>query len=38
MAPEEISTRVVERIKVLYRERLPLLPGAGQSVERLTRR
>jgi beta-phosphoglucomutase-like phosphatase (HAD superfamily) len=38
MGPEEISARVVERIQVLYRERLPLLPGARQSVERLAQR
>ena len=32
MSPEEISDAVVERIFALYRERLPLLPGAVEAV------
>ena len=33
--PEEISAEVVRRLETLYRERLPLLPGAREAVERL---
>jgi HAD superfamily hydrolase (TIGR01509 family) len=36
--PEEISAEVVRRMGALYRERLPLLPGAEAAVERLTAR
>jgi HAD superfamily hydrolase (TIGR01509 family) len=36
--PEEISAEVVRRLERLYRERLPLLPGAREAVERLARR
>jgi beta-phosphoglucomutase-like phosphatase (HAD superfamily) len=38
LAPGVISARVVERMQVLYRQHLPLVPGARQSVERLARR
>lgn len=34
--PEEISAEVVRRLEALYRERLPLLPGARDAVERLS--
>jgi HAD superfamily hydrolase (TIGR01509 family) len=37
-APEEIDAEVVERLLALYRERLPLLPGAVDAVERLAAR
>jgi HAD superfamily hydrolase (TIGR01509 family) len=37
-APEEISDAVVERIIALYRERLPLLPGAVEAVRSLSGR
>src|SRR5919108_4647804 len=33
--PEEISAEVVERMARRYRERLPLLPGAVEAVQRL---
>ena len=33
LAPEEISEAVVERLERLYRERLPLFPGAVETVE-----
>ncbi len=33
-----ISDEVVRRLERLYRERLPLLPGAGEAVERLAAR
>src|SRR5205807_10193176 len=33
--PKEISAEVVRRIGERYRERLPLLPGAVEAVERL---
>jgi HAD superfamily hydrolase (TIGR01509 family) len=33
--PEEISTEVVRRLESSYRERLPMLPGAREAVERL---
>jgi HAD superfamily hydrolase (TIGR01509 family) len=38
LAPEEISATVVKRLERLYREQLPLLPGARESVTRLARR
>ena len=34
-APEEINEEVVRRMTGLYREHLPLLPGAREAVERL---
>ena len=34
-SPEEISAEVVRRLEERYRERLPLLPGAVDAVERL---
>lgn len=34
-SPEEINREVVERMARLYRERLPVVPGAKQAVERL---
>jgi HAD superfamily hydrolase (TIGR01509 family) len=37
-SPEEISAEVVRRMEALYRERLPLLPGARETVERLAAR
>jgi HAD superfamily hydrolase (TIGR01509 family) len=37
-SPEEISAEVVRRMEALYRERLPLLPGAREAVERLAAR
>ena len=33
--PEEISAEVVRRLEALYRERLPLLPGALDAVGRI---
>jgi HAD superfamily hydrolase (TIGR01509 family) len=33
--PEEISSEVVQRLSDLYRERLPVIPGAREAVERL---
>ena len=36
--PEEISAEVVERLTAIYHERLPLVPGAAQAVERLAER
>jgi HAD superfamily hydrolase (TIGR01509 family) len=33
--PEEINAEVVRRLKGIYRERLPLIPGAAEAVERL---
>jgi len=38
LAPEEIAAQVVERMQFLYRQRLPLVPGARPAVERLARR
>jgi HAD superfamily hydrolase (TIGR01509 family) len=35
LEPEEISAAVVERLEGLYREQLPLLPGAREAVKRL---
>jgi len=37
-APEEIAAEVVRRMEDRYRERLPLLPGAREAVERLAAR
>jgi HAD superfamily hydrolase (TIGR01509 family) len=36
--PDEIGDEVVRRMAARYRERLPLLPGAGEAVERLAAR
>ena len=36
--PEEINAEVVRRLQARYRERLPLLPGAPEAVERLAAR
>ncbi|HET7857465.1 MAG TPA: HAD family phosphatase [Gaiellaceae bacterium] len=36
--PEEISDDVVRRLEALYRERLPLVPGAVEAVRRLAPR
>ena len=36
--PEEISAEVVRRLAELYREHLPVLPGAREAVERLAGR
>jgi len=36
--PEEISREVVERMAKLYREHLPVIPGAREAVERLAAR
>jgi HAD superfamily hydrolase (TIGR01509 family) len=36
--PEEISREVVQRLTALYRERLPVIPGAREAVERLAAR
>jgi HAD superfamily hydrolase (TIGR01509 family) len=33
--PEEISTEVVRRLEAIYREELPVIPGAPEAVERL---
>ncbi len=38
MSQEEISEAVVERLESLYRERLPLFPGASASVTALAQR
>jgi HAD superfamily hydrolase (TIGR01509 family) len=38
LEPEEISRRVAERMVELYREDLPLLPGAVEAVRRLQAR
>ena len=38
MPPEEISAAVVERMERLYREHLPLIPGAREAVERVAAR
>jgi HAD superfamily hydrolase (TIGR01509 family) len=37
-APEEISAEVVRRLESIYRERLPLVPGAQEAVERMASR
>jgi HAD superfamily hydrolase (TIGR01509 family) len=36
--PEEINVEVVRRLSDLYRERLPVIPGARDAVERLAER
>jgi HAD superfamily hydrolase (TIGR01509 family) len=36
--PDEISAEVVRRMESRYRERLPLIPGAREAVERLAAR
>ncbi|HEU5065758.1 MAG TPA: HAD family phosphatase [Gaiellaceae bacterium] len=36
--PEEISAQVVRRLEALYRERLPLLPGALEAIGRIRAR
>jgi HAD superfamily hydrolase (TIGR01509 family) len=36
--PNEISAEVVRRLEHLYRERLPLIPGAVEAVERVAAR
>jgi HAD superfamily hydrolase (TIGR01509 family) len=38
MPPGEISAAVVERMEGLYREHLPLIPGAHEAVERVAAR
>ncbi len=37
-SPDEIATEVVRRMEQRYRERLPLVPGARQAVERIAER
>lgn len=37
-SPEEINAEVVRRLEAVYRERLPLLPGAAEAVEALAAR
>ena len=37
-SPEEISAEVVRRLESLYRERLPLVPGALEAVRRIGER
>ena len=36
--PEEIAAEVVRRLEELYRERLPVIPGAIEAVRRLGQR
>jgi HAD superfamily hydrolase (TIGR01509 family) len=38
MAPEQIAREVVQRLEGLYRERLPLIPGAREAVASLANR
>ena len=38
LPPEEISAAVVKRMEELYREHLPLIPGACEAVERVAAR
>jgi HAD superfamily hydrolase (TIGR01509 family) len=38
MPPEKISAAVVKRMEGLYREHLPLIPGAHEAVERVAAR
>lgn len=38
MPPEKISAAVVKRMEDLYREHLPLIPGARETVERVAAR
>jgi HAD superfamily hydrolase (TIGR01509 family) len=37
-APEEINAEVVRRLEAIYRERLPLIPGAVEAVQALAAR
>jgi HAD superfamily hydrolase (TIGR01509 family) len=37
-SPEEINAEVVRRLEALYRQQLPVLPGAREAVERLAAR
>jgi HAD superfamily hydrolase (TIGR01509 family) len=37
-SPEELSAEVVRRMEARYRDRLPLLPGAREAVERIAAR
>ena len=37
-SPEEINAEVVHRLEALYRQRLPVFPGAREAVERLAAR
>jgi HAD superfamily hydrolase (TIGR01509 family) len=37
-SPDEIAAEAVRRMEAIYRERLPLLPGAREAVERLAAR
>ena len=37
-SPEEISAEIVRRLEALYRERLPLVPGAVEAVRRVAAR
>jgi HAD superfamily hydrolase (TIGR01509 family) len=37
-SPEELSEEVVRRMEARYRERLPLIPGAREAVERIAAR
>jgi HAD superfamily hydrolase (TIGR01509 family) len=37
-SPEELSAEVVRRMEARYRDDLPLLPGAGEAVERIAAR
>jgi HAD superfamily hydrolase (TIGR01509 family) len=37
-SPEELSAEVVRRMEARYRDRLPLLPGASEAVERIAAR
>jgi len=36
--PEEINAEVVRRLEAIYREELPLIPGAVEAVQRLAKR
>src|SRR5207244_11623447 len=36
--PEEINAEVVRRLERLYREQLPVIPGAREAIERLAER
>ena len=38
LPPEEISAAIVKRMEELYREHLPLIPGACEAVERVAAR
>lgn len=37
-SPEEINSEVVRRLEALYREELPLIPGAAEAVQALAER